>query len=68
MILDAGGLSMDQVLSFTPSFATMCLKWAHDCLPLRLKKIYIVNHARIFNIFWALFGPFLSAKLKERVC
>ncbi|XP_070501695.1 retinaldehyde-binding protein 1-like [Chironomus tepperi] len=67
MVLDMGGLSMDQVLTFTPSFASMCLKWAHDCLPLRLKKIYIVNNSKIFNIFWALFGPFMSAKLKERV-
>jgi len=62
------GLSMNQVLHLTPSFAIMYLKWAHDCLPCQLKGIYIVNNSKFFNILWALFGPFLSAKLKDRVC
>lgn len=58
---------MDQVLHFTPSFASMCLKWAHDCMPCRLKRVYIVNNSKIFTIFWALFGPFLTGELKDGV-
>jgi hypothetical protein len=68
LILDMEGLSMDQVIHFTPSFASMWLKWTHDCLPLRLKRVYVVNNSKFFTILWTLFGPFLTGEIKESVC
>ncbi|KAL7052221.1 hypothetical protein ACKWTF_004823 [Chironomus riparius] len=67
ILLDMEGLTMNHVMQMSPSYAAIILKWLQDCLPLRLKKIYIVNNSKIFNIFFAIFMPILAGKLKERV-
>jgi len=68
ILLDMEGLSMNHVMQISPSYAAIIFKWAQECLPLRLKQAYAVNNSKIFSIFWAIFTPFISAKLKNRVC
>jgi hypothetical protein len=67
LILDMKRLAFHQLTAATPSFAAMMVKWSQDCLPIRFKKIFIVNSSKMFNIFWAIFSPFLSSKLTDRV-
>ncbi|XP_070501694.1 alpha-tocopherol transfer protein-like [Chironomus tepperi] len=67
VLLDMEGLSMNHVMQISPSYAATILKWAQECLPVRLKQAYVVNNSKIFSVFWALFTPFISSKLKNRV-
>nr|XP_054932387.1 retinaldehyde-binding protein 1-like [Dermacentor andersoni] len=38
-----------------------------DCLPLRLKGLYVINNPPIFDFFFAIAKTFLEAKLIQRV-
>lgn len=38
-----------------------------ECTPVRLKGIHIVNQPYIFNMLYAIFKPFIGAKIKRRV-
>lgn len=67
VIFDMDGLSLQQTWQFTPPFAKRIVDWLQDAVPLRIKNIHIVNQPYVFNMVFALFKPFLRAKLKERV-
>ncbi|XP_054284199.1 alpha-tocopherol transfer protein-like isoform X2 [Macrosteles quadrilineatus] len=67
VIFDMDGLSMQQTMQFTPSFAKRIVDWLQDSVPLRIKGIHIVNQPYIFNIVFNLFKPFLREKLKSRI-
>ncbi|XP_015127409.1 alpha-tocopherol transfer protein-like isoform X2 [Diachasma alloeum] len=67
VIFDMDGLSLQQTWQFTPPFAKRIVDWLQDAVPLRIKNIHIVNQPYIFNMVFALFKPFLRAKLKERI-
>jgi hypothetical protein len=50
VILDFAGLSLNQIVHFTPPFAAMVLDWIQNCIAVRLKAVYIINNSYVFNV------------------
>ncbi|XP_044011435.1 alpha-tocopherol transfer protein-like isoform X1 [Aphidius gifuensis] len=67
LIIDMDGLSMSQIIHFTPPYAAAVIEWLQKCCPGRFKSTDIINQPYIFNILFAIFKPFIDAKYRKRL-
>ncbi|XP_045511033.1 alpha-tocopherol transfer protein isoform X3 [Colias croceus] len=67
VIFDMDGLCLQQAWQFTPQFAKRIVDWLQECIPLRIKGLYIINQPYIFNMVFQLFKPLLKEKLRSRI-
>lgn len=67
-ILDMRGLGLQHVRHFTPSHAKQTIQIVQDSFPARFKAVHIVNEPAVFDVVFAITKPFLSEKLKSRIC
>ncbi|XP_043489510.1 alpha-tocopherol transfer protein-like [Polistes fuscatus] len=67
VILDMNGLPFSHVTHITPKLATTVADWIQRYVPYRLKNIHVINQSYIFNMIYAIFKPFLSEKLRNRI-
>lgn len=67
LIIDMDGLSMSQVIHFTPPFAAAVIEWLQKCCPGRFKSIEILNQPYIFNIVFAIFKPFIEVGIINKL-
>ncbi|KAH8026332.1 hypothetical protein HPB51_019571 [Rhipicephalus microplus] len=65
-IFDFKGLNMYHLAHYTPSVIRTLINLVQECIPMRLKGIYIINHPPIFNVLFAIIKTFLKAKLLKR--
>ncbi|KAL1430471.1 hypothetical protein MTO96_039460 [Rhipicephalus appendiculatus] len=66
-ILDIRGLSVFHIAHYTPSAIKKFITLFQDCLPLRIKAVYIINDHALFDILFTIAKPFMNAKLVERI-
>ncbi|EAT47604.1 AAEL001318-PA [Aedes aegypti] len=67
VIFDTEGLSMSQIAQNTPKHACMILDWVQKSCPFRLRGVHVVNNSMLFNILFAIFKPFISKELREKI-
>ncbi|XP_077557972.1 alpha-tocopherol transfer protein-like [Haemaphysalis longicornis] len=66
-ILDYQGLGLHHLTQFTPLLIRRLVHISEDCLPVRVKAVYVVNGPSVFDVIFAITKPFMKAKLVERV-
>ncbi|XP_037507408.1 alpha-tocopherol transfer protein-like [Rhipicephalus sanguineus] len=66
-ILDIRGLSVFHITHYTPSAIKKFITLVQDCLPLRIKAVYIINNHALFDILFTIAKPFMKAKLVKRI-
>ncbi|OAD60848.1 Retinaldehyde-binding protein 1, partial [Eufriesea mexicana] len=67
VMMDFDGLSMKQVMAFSPTFSMKLLNFIQDAMPMRLKEVHILKQPFLFNMVWQMFKPFVREKLKKRM-
>lgn len=60
-------LSLAHMGQFGPKFAKITLDYGQKNAPIRVKAINIVNNAKLFNVMFKVFKPFLGQKWGKRV-
>ncbi|XP_065283899.1 alpha-tocopherol transfer protein-like [Dermacentor albipictus] len=66
-VLDIKGLSLFHIAQYTPSVIRTFMSLAQDCLPLRIKAVYIINNHALFDLLFTIAKPFMKAKLVNRI-
>ncbi|XP_054930318.1 alpha-tocopherol transfer protein-like isoform X1 [Dermacentor andersoni] len=66
-VMDMKGLNIHHLTQLTPSYLVKLASIMQDCLPVRIKAVYIVNHPTIFKVIFEAIKPFLRSKLLSRV-
>ncbi|KAL9708143.1 hypothetical protein quinque_011661 [Culex quinquefasciatus] len=60
-------LSLAHMGQFGPKFAKITLDYGQKNAPIRVKAINIVNNAKLFNVMFKVFKPFLGQKWGKRI-
>lgn len=66
-VINFDRLSLSHISQFPPKFVKTVVDHGQKHSPYRIKGIHIVNNARMFNIFFKIFKPFLGKKWSQRV-
>ncbi|XP_052897616.1 retinaldehyde-binding protein 1-like [Anopheles moucheti] len=66
-VINFDKLSLSHIGQFPPKFVKTVVDHGQKNSPHRIKGIHIVNNARMFNIFFKIFKPFLGKKWSQRI-
>ncbi|XP_077520409.1 alpha-tocopherol transfer protein-like [Amblyomma americanum] len=66
-IVDLKGLSFHHLTQLTPSLLIKLAQITQDCVPMRIKAVYIVNHPPVAEFLFTAVKPFLKSKLLTRI-
>ncbi|XP_058124082.1 retinaldehyde-binding protein 1-like [Anopheles ziemanni] len=66
-IINFDKLSLSHIGQFPPKFVKTIVDHGQKNSPYRIKGIHIVNNARMFNIMFKIFKPFLGKKWSQRI-
>lgn len=67
VIQDMQYLNFGFIRQLGPSVASRFLGILQDCLPLRLKSLNLLNEPMVFDVLFAIIGPFIKEKTKKRL-
>uniref|UniRef100_A0A182Q7X3 CRAL-TRIO domain-containing protein n=1 Tax=Anopheles farauti TaxID=69004 RepID=A0A182Q7X3_9DIPT len=66
-IVNFDKLSLSHIGQFPPKFVKTVVDHGQKNSPYRIKGIHIVNNARMFNMLFKIFKPFLGKKWSQRI-
>jgi len=66
-ILDFSNITWRQFTSMPASLHKLSADLSERALPLKYKKIHIVNQGKLVDILWAIMKPFVSEEMKQRL-
>lgn len=67
MMFDYAGLTVDNVLACNVGLMRQGFEYLQECVPIRLKAMYVVRHGAAFDMFFAIIKPFMKAKIIQRI-
>ncbi|XP_061390238.1 alpha-tocopherol transfer protein-like [Musca vetustissima] len=67
ILLDVEGLTLSQVLLFTPAIAIRIIQYLQDGMGVRLRGYHIINNPKIFDIVYAITKPFINPNMYDIV-
>ncbi|XP_037278875.2 alpha-tocopherol transfer protein-like isoform X1 [Rhipicephalus microplus] len=66
LLVDYAEFTADKILSVNVGLVRKALGYVQDGMPMRLKAVHIVRQSYAFDMVFALFKPFIKAKMAER--
>ncbi|KAL3200850.1 hypothetical protein MRX96_013118 [Rhipicephalus microplus] len=60
-------ITVSHIAHYTPSAIKKFMTLIQECLPLRIKAVYIINNPALFDILFTIAKPFMEAKLVKRI-
>ncbi|KAH7952473.1 alpha-tocopherol transfer protein-like [Rhipicephalus sanguineus] len=66
LLVDYAEFTADKILSVNIGLVRKALGYVQDGMPMRLKAVHIVRQSYAFDMVFALFKPFIKAKMAER--
>ncbi|KAH6930573.1 hypothetical protein HPB50_014739 [Hyalomma asiaticum] len=66
LLVDYAEFTADKILSLNIGLVRKALGYVQEGMPMRLKAVHIVRQSYAFDMVFALFKPFIKAKMAER--
>jgi len=66
-VLDFSNVSWKQFMAMPASLHKISADLSERAIPIKFKKVHIVNQGRMVNMLWALMKPFVSEEMKQRL-
>ncbi|XP_053696244.1 clavesin-1-like [Sabethes cyaneus] len=67
MISDVEGLSMTQIMQFTPQATKIMLDQLDKCSPVRLRHVHTVNNGMVYNVLFSIMKPIMSKRMRAKM-
>ncbi|KAH7945058.1 hypothetical protein HPB49_005646 [Dermacentor silvarum] len=66
LLVDYAEFTADKILSVNIGLVRKALGYVQEGMPMRLKAVHIVRQSYAFDMIYAIFKPFIKAKMAER--
>ena len=66
-VLDFANISWKQFMAMPPSLHKLSADLSERAIPIKFKKVHIVNQGRMVDMLWAVMRPFVSEEMKQRL-
>ena len=67
-VLDFADVTWRQFTSMPASLHKLSADLSERAIPIKYKKIHIVNQGRLIDMLWAIMKPFVSDEMKQKLC
>ncbi|XP_062549040.1 retinaldehyde-binding protein 1-like [Armigeres subalbatus] len=66
-IVNVDKMKLSQLRQYSPKLVKYSLDYGQKCPPLRVKGIHLINNAKVFDLMFMIFKPFVGKKWSQRI-
>ncbi|XP_065094078.1 retinaldehyde-binding protein 1-like [Ochlerotatus camptorhynchus] len=66
-IVNFDQMKLSQLGQFSPKFVKHSLDYGQKCASVRVKAIHLINNAKVFDLMFMIFKPFIGKKWSQRI-